>query len=150
YASPTLNPFYDPANVAASQAQLRAFLAKSYPALPALGTLPSLPNSIGGIDSHVRNPYTVQISVGFEHQFASGLTIQANYICTAGHGNLVYEDINLAQNAQGVFFEKDARFSNISMFENVGWIKYNGLQTRLTFQKKRLTLGTSYTLSKTT
>ena len=150
YASPTLNPFYDPNNVAAGQAQLRALLATNYPALPPLGSLPTLPNTIGGIDSHIRNPYTVQISAGFEHQFAAGLTIEANYIRTAGHGNLVYEDINLAQNAAGVFFEKDPRFANISMFENVGWIKYNGLQTRLAYQRNRLTLGSSYTLSKTT
>jgi hypothetical protein len=150
YANSTLNPFYDPNNVATSQAQLRAFLAQNYPGLPTLGNLPTLPNSIGGIDSHIRNPYTVQISVGIEHQFAAGLTVEANYIRTAGHGNLVYEDVNLAHNAQGQFFEKDPRFSAISMFENVGWIKYNGLQTRLAYQKNRLSLGSSYTLSKTT
>jgi len=150
YANSTLNPFYDPSNVAASQAQLRALLAQNYPALPTLGSLPTLPNSIGGIDSHIRNPYTVQISAGFEHQFVSGVTIEANYIRTAGHGNLVYEDVNLAQNAAGQFFERDSRFSVISMFENVGWIKYNGLQTRLAYQRNRLTIGSSYSLSKTT
>jgi hypothetical protein len=147
YASPTLNPF---GNSATGQTQLRAFLAQTYPALPDLGSLPSLANTIGGIDSHIRNPYTVQISAGFEHEFSFGLHIEANYIRTAGHGNLVYEDINLAQTPQGTFFEKDPRFANISMFENVGWIKYNGLQTRIDYRKNKLSFGTSYTVSKTT
>jgi len=150
YINPTLNPFWTPASPATGQAQLRAFLAQNYPKPPDLSQAPSLPESILGIDPNFRNPYTVQISAGFAHQFNGGLHLEANYVRTQGHGILVYEDVNLAQTPAGQFYEKDARFSAISFFENVGWIKYNALLTRLSYRRNRLSMGTSYTLSKTT
>jgi hypothetical protein len=150
YANPTLNPFWTSSNPATGEAQLRAFLAQNYPALPALGNLPTLPNSIYGLNSHVKNEYTTQISVGVAHQFRAGFHVEANYIRTQGHGILVAEDINLAQNAQGQYYEKDPRFSAITMLDNVGWIKYNALQTRADYRWQKLTLGGSYTLSKAT
>ncbi len=148
--SPTANPFWTQATPAIGEAQCQAFLASNFPFPPNLNLLPTVQNLLLGLDRQYRDPYTTQMSIGVEHDFAAGIHVQANYVHTQGHGILVEEDTNLAQSASGQYFEKDPRFSAIDLFEPVGWIKYNGLQTGMTWRKSRLTLGASYTLSKAT
>ena len=146
--SPTANPFWNASDPAGSAAKLRAFLAQNYPGPPDLSLAATAKNLILGIDHNFRNPYTAQISIGVAHDFAYGLHVQADYVRTQGHGILVEEDTNLAQ-VDGKYVEMDPRFSAINLFENVGWIKYNALQTRLDLRRNKLGLGASYTYSKT-
>ncbi len=148
--SPTSNPFWTAASPPTGEAKCQAFLASNFPFPPNLTLLPSVQNLLLGLDHQFRDPYTTQISVGVAHDFVSGVHVEADYVHTQGHGILVEEDTNLAQTAQGRYFEKDPRFSAIDLFEPVGWIKYNGLQTMFRWNTRRLVLGASYTLSKAT
>jgi hypothetical protein len=50
----------------------------------------------------------------------------------------------------GVYLTNDPRYSQFTLYQNIGWTRYDALQTRVQHSGSRLHLGVSYTLAKTT
>jgi hypothetical protein len=75
--------------------------------------------------------------------------VQADYIHSKGDDVIVQRNVNLAQ-VNGQFVGVDPRFSAINVYENLGWIKYDGFVSRIEYRGGSLRAGTSYTLAKAT
>ncbi len=147
--SPTANPFYNPADPAGSAAQLRAYLAQSFPNFPDLSQAAVAKQFINGMAPDFRIPYQIQATAGFTHDFPRNLELQADYIYSRSDDVVLSNNINIAfQNGQYVTI--DPRFTNISLFSNLGWIRYHALQAGLRYNGDRLRSGISYTLAKAT
>lgn len=148
--NPEQNPFWNPANIPAGQAALRAFLAQNFPAFPDVSLAAVSAETILGVDPDFKIPYSVHVTSGVTHTFESGFEVSADY--TFRHEfdaptgrNFNYELVN------GVYRVKDPRFGRISLASNGGFIRYNGLLTRVEFRRwARAQAGASYTLSKAT
>lgn len=146
---PTANPFWNAADPTGSATRLRAYLGQYFPNFPDLSVLgtPQQTATAMAPDFHV--PYTVVASAGLTHQFKTRISVQADYIHSKGHDVIVQRNVNLAQ-VNGQFVGVDPRFSAVNVYENLGWIKYNGLVSRIEYRGGSLRAGTSYTLAKAT
>ena len=145
----TANPFWNPADTAGSIAALRAFLAQSYPLFPDITHAAIAKQSISGLDSTWKIPYSVQATGGFTHSFENGLTFQADYVYIRGVDLPITINTNLTK-VNGQFVTIDQRFNSISYRKNVGWNHYNGLQTNTEYRRGNFRAGLAYTLSRTT
>ena len=147
--NPTSNPFWNAADPTGSATKLRAYLAQYFPHFPDLSVLgtPQQTATAMAPDFHV--PYTVEATTGVTHQFANRIAVQADYIYSHGYDVIVQRNVNLAQ-VNGQFVSIDPRFSAINMYQNLGWINYNALVSRIEYRGTKLRAGTSYTLSKAT
>jgi len=145
----TTNPFFNPADPAGSRTRLRAFLAQNFPNFPNFSQVGRLPQGINGLDPGFRIPYTIQLSGGLTHSIGSRIYLQADYVYARGKDQMIQRNINV-QLVNGSFVTKDPRFSNFSLFQNIGWTKYHALQTRAEYRGDRFRWGASYTLAKTT
>src|SRR5260370_41811265 len=67
-----------------------------------------------------------------------------------GWGAIVQRNVNVTKNSAGNFVTIDPRFSSFSLYQNLGWIKYNALLTRVAYRTKPASFGISYTLGHTT
>ena len=76
------NPFWTPANTAIGIAQMRAFLAKSFPAYPDMSGLPFPQETILGVQPNYKIPYSANFAVGMTHDFGQRLTARADYVHT--------------------------------------------------------------------
>jgi hypothetical protein len=146
---PTANPFWNAADPTGSATRLRAYLGQYFPNFPDLSVLgtPQQTATAMAPDFHV--PYTVVASAGLTHQFKTRISVQADYIHSKGYDVIVQRNVNLAR-VNGQFVGVDPRFSAINVYENLGWIKYNGLVSRIEYRGGSLRAGTSYTLAKAT
>jgi hypothetical protein len=154
-STPADNPFYNPANPAASAAQLRLFLARAFPAYPDLSFAPYGTEQILGIAPNFKIPYSGTFSVGFTHDFARSLSVRADYVNTRAYDSAVSIDTNWTQAADGRYVRADPRFGrktfvgNQSLTGQKGELKYNGLHTRAEWAPgSGYQVGLSYTLSK--
>jgi hypothetical protein len=144
------NPFWTPANTATGIAQMRAFLAKSYPAYPDLSPLPFSTETILGIQPNYKIPYSANIAVGMTHDFGQQFSLRADYVHTRTYDANIGPDTNWKQNADGTFSRLDPRYANITLVGNGGSIWYNGLESRIEYRPSpNARAGLSYTLSKT-
>ncbi len=150
------NPFYNPANPAASAAALRAYLASNFPNSPNLSSVGLLPQSANLLARNFRTPYTMQLTAGATHQFGSNLFVQADFVFAHGRDQVIDEQTNLVPTGGAdaryatSFVSNDPRFSQITYYENLGWTQYTALQTRMSYNRgTRLHLDLSYTLAKT-
>ena len=158
--NPSQNPFYNAADPTGSANQLKAFLASNFPNTPNLSATTLLPQNANGLDPNFRNPYTEQITGGATHQFVNGIYIQGDFVSAHGRNMIVDNQTNLiapagetiAQAVQNQnFITDDPRFSQITLYKNLGWTQYTALQTRMTYNlHSNLHLGVSYTLARTT
>jgi hypothetical protein len=98
--------------------------------------------------SDFRIPYTVQMTGGVTHDIASRFYVQADYIHSRGKDAVLSRNVNVTQ-ANGAFVTIDPRFGGFSLFQNLGWIHYDALQTRAEYRAARAKAGASYTLAKT-
>jgi outer membrane receptor protein involved in Fe transport len=145
------NPFWTPGNTAAGIATMRAFLASNYPGYPDLSGLPFPQESILGVAPDYKIPYSVNTSLGATRQIGNALNISADYVHTETQDPSIGPDTNWVQNANGTFSRRDPRYGNITLVGNGGFIRYDGLVTRIDFRASRdARAGLSYTLSKTT
>ncbi len=144
---PTANPFWNAADPTGSATRLRAYLGQYFPNFPDLSVLgtPQQTATAMAPDFHV--PYTVVASAGLTHQFKTRIAVQADYIHSRGHDVIVQRNVNLAQ-VNGQFVGVDPRFSAINVYQNLGWINYNGLVSRVEYRGGSLRVRTSYTLAK--
>lgn len=146
---PSLNPFYNPADPNGSKSILRAFLASNFPNPPNLAAVGKLPQVANVLDPNFRSPYTLQITGGVTHQFTSNLYVQADYVASRGKNQIIIRQTNL-QLVNGVYLTNDPRYSQFTLYQNIGWTRYDALQTRVQYTGSTLHLGVSYTLAKTT
>jgi outer membrane receptor protein involved in Fe transport len=147
--NPTANPFWNAADPTGSATKLRAYLAQFFPRFPDFSILgrPQQTATAMAPDFHV--PYTMELTTGATHLFANKIAVQADYVYSHGYDGIVQRNINLAQ-VNGQFVSVDPRFSAINMYQNLGWIHYHALVSRVEYRGTKLRAGTSYTLSKAT
>jgi outer membrane receptor protein involved in Fe transport len=144
------NPFWTPANTAVGIAQMRAFLARSYPGYPDLGALPFPQEAILGIQPNYKIPYSANFAVGGTREIGSRVSVRADYVHSRTYDANIGPDTNWVQNANGTFSRRDPRYGNITLVGNGGSIWYNGLESRVEYRHSANgRLGLSYTLSKT-
>lgn len=145
----SLNPFFNPADPAGSRDVLRAYLASNFPNSPNLGAVGALPQVANGLDPNFRSPYTVQVTGGVTHQFGSAFYVQADYVASRGKDQIIQRQTNL-QVVNGIAVTTDPRYSQFTLYQNIGWTRYDALQTRVQHTGSRRRAGVSYTLAKTT
>ncbi|MGH9141642.1 MAG: TonB-dependent receptor [Vicinamibacterales bacterium] len=144
----TTNPFFNAADPAGSALKLRAFLAQNFPDWPDFSQLGAGGQFVSGMAPDFRIPYTIQFTGGFTHELPSHLYLQADYVGSRGKDAVLSRNVNVQQ-VDGRFVTIDPRFSGFSLFQNLGWIDYNALQTRMEYRGSTLRAGGSYTLAKT-
>jgi len=144
----TTNPFFNAADPAGSALKLRAFLAQNYPDWPDFSQLGSGGQFVNGMAADFRIPYTIQFTGGFTHEFPSRVFVQADYVGSRGKDAVISRNVNV-QLVGGRFVTIDPRFSGFTLFQNLGYIDYNALQTRAEYRGSHLRGGLSYTLAKT-
>jgi outer membrane receptor protein involved in Fe transport len=145
------NPFWTPGNTAEGIARMRAFLAANFPGYPDLGGLPFPQETILGVAPEYKIPYSANTTVGVTRELGTALSVRADYVHTRTHDPSIGPDTNWVQNPDGTFSRRDRRYGNMTLVGNGGFIKYDGLVTRLDFQPSSTArAGLSYTLSKTT
>ena len=144
------NPFWTPSNTAAGIAQMRAFLAKSFPGYPDLSGLPFPGETILGVQPNYKIPYSTNFAVGMTHELGATLSARADYVHTQTGDASIGPDTNWVQNADGTYSRRDTRYANITLVGNGGSIWYNGLEARVEYRPSaNARAGLSYTLSKT-
>jgi hypothetical protein len=126
---PTSNPFFNAADPAGSATRLRAFLAQNFPDWPDFSQLGAGGQFVSGMASDFRIPYTVQMTGGVTHDIASRFYVQADYIHSRGKDAVLSRNVNVTQ-VNGAFVTIDPRFGGFTLFQNLGWIHYDALQTR--------------------
>lgn len=146
--NPALNPFHDPADAAGSRETLRRYLAQNYPFFPDLSLAPRQVRGLNLLDPDLQVPYTTQVTAGVTYELTPHISLQADYVNSRGEDQLLFVDENavLANNA---VVRPDSRFANISTLENLGWIRYQALQTEVRYRKGTANLGVAYTLGRT-
>src|SRR6266567_15075 len=102
---------------------------------------------VSGMAPDFRIPYTIQFTGGLTHEFPARLYVQADYVGSRGKDAVLSRNVNV-QLVDGRFVTIDPRFSGFSLFQNLGFINYNALQTRAEYRGARLRAGGSYTLAK--
>jgi hypothetical protein len=154
-STPADNPFYNPANPAASAAALRLFLAQAFPAYPDLSIAPYGTEQILGIAPNFKIPYSGTFSVGATHNITESLSVRADYVNTRAFDAAVSIDTNWTQPSPGIYVRADRRFGrktfvgNESLTGQKGDLTYNGLLTRAEYiPGERYQVGLSYTISK--
>lgn len=145
------NPFWTAGNTAVGIAQMRAFLARSYPGYPDFSGLPFLQETILGVAPDYEIPYSTNTSVGITRDMGQRLSLRADYVHTRTNDPSIGPDTNWRQNPDSTFARQDPRYGNITLVKNGGFIKYDGLVTRAELRASGTArAGLSYTLSKTT
>jgi outer membrane receptor protein involved in Fe transport len=143
------NPFWTPANTAIGIAQMRAFLARSFPAYPDLNALPFPGDTILGVQPDYKIPFSKNYAAGMTRELGP-FSARLDYVHTQTDDASIGPDTNWVPNADGTYSRRDARYGNITLVGNGGSIWYNGLETRLEYNPRANgRAGFSYTLSKT-
>ena len=144
----TTNPFFNPADPTGSATRLRAFLAQNFPDWPDFSQLGPGGQFVSGMAPDFRIPYTIQLTGGMTHEFGSHFYAQADYVHSRGKDAVLSRNVNV-QKVNGSFVTIDPRFGGFTLFQNLGWINYDALQTRAEYRGTKLRGGVSYTLAKT-
>jgi outer membrane receptor protein involved in Fe transport len=142
------NPFWNPADTAGSQRQLRAFLAQNFPYWPDLTQVPATQQTLISIND-IKVPFTRQYSGGASYQLPFNLTFDADIVYSEGVDGIVSVNDNVAL-VNGAYITPDSRFSTINHYRNLGWTRYKALESQLRYRKGTAHTGLSYTLAKST
>lgn len=120
----------------------------TYPIDPAV--LSQIPVSVVVLDPHTRIPYTLQYSIGVEHQVTPKTTLSAVYIGNRGIDGFRSIDANAPVLINGAWVPPNPSLGQVREIQSEGYLKGNGLE--LTFRGKvnRYFSGqVQYTLSRT-
>jgi outer membrane receptor protein involved in Fe transport len=142
----TQNPFWDPANPTASRAAARAYLASFYPGFPPASN--KTKQTATGMDSNFHVPYSLQATGGMTHEFANRIYVQADGVYSHGYDVVLQRNVNITQDAAGTWVGIDPRFGAFNVYQNLGYISYAALQSRVEYRGTKLRGGISYTYSK--
>ena len=82
----------------------------------------------------------MQITGGVTHQFASNIYVQADYVASSGKDQIIQRQTNL-QLVNGVYLTNDPRYSQFTLYQNIGWTRYDALQMRVQHSGSRLHAG---------
>jgi outer membrane receptor protein involved in Fe transport len=146
--NPALNPFYNAADPSGSRETLRRYLAQNYPFFPDLSLAPRQVRTLNLLDPSLQVPYTTQYTGGFTYELIPGLAVQADYVHSRGEDQLLFVDEN-AVLTNNQIVRPDSRFAALSTLENLGWLRYNALQTDVRYRTGSANVGVAYTLAKT-
>ena len=72
----------------------------------------------------------------------------ADYVHSRGEDQLLFVDTN-ADLINNLIVRPDPRFAGTGTLQNLGWIRYNALQTEVRYRRGTTNLGLAYTLAKT-
>lgn len=142
----TQNPFWNAADQAGSKLAARAYLASVFPGFPPPSN--TTQQTATGMDPNFHIPYSVQATAGFTHEFTSRIYMQADFVYSRGYDVVLQRNINITKNAAGTWVTIDPRFGAFNTYQNLGYIKYKALQSRIEYRGNKLRGGLSYTLSK--
>jgi len=129
------NPFWTPANTAIGIAQMRAFLARSFPAYPDLNALPFPGETILGVQPNYKIPFSKNYAAGVTRELGP-FSARLDFVHTQTDDASIGPDTNWVQSANGTYVRRDARYGNITLVGNGGQIWYNGIETRLEFNPR--------------
>ncbi len=125
--------------------------------VPTVAEARALPQDINFIDPAAQTPYAWQASLGFQHQLASDLAMEADFVFTGTRYDWESRNVNMSYNpATGTNFpftdvskRPYPNFGVASAYETNGRSNYRGLQSALTKRFSHGWQGTvTYTLSK--
>ena len=152
--TPAENPFCA-ASPTTCAAQLRAFLAQSFPAYPDLSIAPYGTEQILAVAPNFEIPYSATFSIGVTRQLTRTVNARADYVHTNLYDGAVAIDTNWTKTSEGKYVRTDPRYSAIRLVGNQsltgekGKLKYDALQTRAEWVPTATSrVGVSYTLSK--
>ena len=120
----------------------------SYPMNPAV--LAQVPTSLVTLDPATHIPYSVQYSMGVEHQVTSRTTLSAVYVGNRGIGSFRSIDANAPVLVGGTWPRPNPLFGQVREMQSKGYLKGNALE--LTFRgklSKYFSGQAQYTLSRT-
>jgi outer membrane receptor protein involved in Fe transport len=116
----------------------------------------NIPGGLTVLDNNYQTPYNDQISIGLAQQLKPGYAMQIDYVHTRGSNEPMTPQINYFENPVTGLPEGPATFgrpypayTNITMTTSTGKSAYDGLQIGATARTRRVTLGGTYTLSRT-
>jgi Carboxypeptidase regulatory-like domain/TonB dependent receptor len=115
-----------------------------------------IPAGLTVLDNNYQTPYNDQISVGLAQQLATGYAMQIDYVHSRGHNEPMTPQINYFEDPvthlprnPAIFGRPYPAYTNIVMTTSTGKSAYDGLQLGFTGRTRRVTLGGTYTLSRT-
>jgi len=115
-----------------------------------------IPGGLTVLDNNYQTPYNDQISIGLAQQLATGYSMQIDYVHSRGYNEPMTPQINYFEDPVTHLPLNPARYgrpypayTTITMTTSTGKSAYDGLQLGVTGRTRRLTLGGTYTLSRT-
>jgi hypothetical protein len=128
---------------------LKRFIVQ-HPSFPVTeAQIASVPTSIVALDPRLRIPYTIQYSIGVEHQLTANSSVAANYVGTRGIDLFRSADVNALQ-PPDYATRPNSTLGQVRQLQSDGYLKSNSQE--LTFRgrpTKFFTGQAQYTLGKT-
>jgi hypothetical protein len=115
-----------------------------------------IPATLTVLDNFYQTPYNDQVSIGLAQQLGTGYTMQIDYVHSRGYSEPMTPQVNyfedpvthLPQNP-ALYGRPYPAYTNITMTTSTGKSAYDGLQIGANARTRRVTLGGTYTLSRT-
>jgi outer membrane receptor protein involved in Fe transport len=115
-----------------------------------------IPGGLTTLDNNYQTPVNDQLSIGLAQQFQRVYALQIDYVHSKGYNEPMTPSINFFEDpathlplSPAKFGRPYPAYTNITMTTSTGKSQYDGLQMGLTRRASRLTLGGTYTLSRT-
>ena len=115
-----------------------------------------IPSTLTVLDNFYQTPYNDQVSIGLAQQLQPGYSMQVDYVHSRGWNEPMTPSINFFEDPNTHLPLNPARYgrpypgyTNITMTTSSGKSAYDGLQLGFNGRTRRLTLGGTYTLSRT-
>jgi hypothetical protein len=115
-----------------------------------------IPAGLTLLDNFYQTPYNDQISIGLAQQLRPGYSMQIDYVHSRGYNEPMTPSVNFFEDPVTHLPQSPARFgrpypayTTITMTTSTGKSAYDGLQVGVNARTRRLTLGATYTLSRT-
>jgi hypothetical protein len=115
-----------------------------------------IPGGLTILDNNYQTPQNDQVSIGLAQQIANVYALQVDYVHSNGRFEPMTPSINFFEDpvthlplSPAKFGRPFPEYTNITMTSSTGKSRYDGLQFGLNRRGSRLTIGASYTLSKT-
>ena len=139
--STTDNPFYNARRTGHLARALSRVSGRALSAFPERRQPGLIPELAVALAPDFRVPFTRQATIGFTTA-SRRIWAQADYVYSDGDDVLLQRNLNL-DFVNGQWVTKDPRFTGINVNENLGYIRYNALQTRTEYAAQART-GLSY------
>jgi outer membrane receptor protein involved in Fe transport len=115
-----------------------------------------IPATLTVLDNFYQTPYNDQISIGLAQQLKAGYAMQIDYVHSRGYNEPMTPSVNFFEDPvthlplnPAQYGRPFPAYTNITMTTSTGKSAYDGLQLGVNGRTRRLTLGVTYTLSRT-